>query len=51
MPTLTCVTKQELGVRSFCFTDCGPSEGCNPDDWPNDSYAQQDTTVPTKSTK
>lgn len=32
MPTLEKVTNMN-GVRDFCLTDCGPSEGCNPDDF------------------
>ena len=33
MPSLVCVTPDSyLEERRFCFTDCGPSEGCNPDD-------------------
>ncbi|CEK30023.1 hypothetical protein JGS6364_06691 [[Clostridium] sordellii] len=32
MPTLICVTEKNTLGRQFCFTDCGPSEGCNPDD-------------------
>lgn len=32
MFTLECVSEKELDVRSFCLTDCGPSEGCSPDD-------------------
>lgn len=32
MPSLVCVTPDNLDERRFCFTDCGPSEGCNPDD-------------------
>jgi hypothetical protein len=31
MPTLVKVTN-ENDSNSFCLTDCGPSDGCNPDD-------------------
>ncbi|CED94047.1 Hypothetical protein CRIB_1439 [Romboutsia ilealis] len=31
MPTLEKVTHEE-DKRDFCLTDCGPSDGCNPDD-------------------
>lgn len=31
MPTLENVTA-EKNVPDFCLTDCGPSDGCNPDD-------------------
>ena len=31
MPTLEKVTYLS-STRDFCLTDCGPSEGCNPDD-------------------
>lgn len=36
MPTLEKVTNIIKG-HEFCLTDCGPSEGCNPDD--RDDYA------------
>ena len=32
MPTLEKVTDMGF-VDDFCLTDCGPSEGCNPDDY------------------
>lgn len=32
MPTLEKVTDKEM-KSSFCLTDCGPSDGCNPDDF------------------
>lgn len=32
MPTLEKVTNIEM-QSSFCLTDCGPSDGCNPDDF------------------
>lgn len=32
MPTLEKVTCEEE-KRDFCLTDCGPSDGCNPDDY------------------
>lgn len=31
MPTLELVTENKL-KNDFCLTDCGPSDGCNPDD-------------------
>lgn len=31
MPTLENVTASKE-ILEFCLTDCGPSEGCNPDD-------------------
>jgi hypothetical protein len=31
MATLEKVTDNEM-KSSFCLTDCGPSDGCNPDD-------------------
>ena len=31
--TLECVSNKDLKIRTFCLTDCGPSEGCNPDDY------------------
>ena len=39
MFTLECVSDKDPNIRSFCLTDCGPSEGCNPDDYcsPDDS--------------
>ena len=33
MYTLECVSELTPDIRSFCLTDCGPSEGCNPDDY------------------
>ena len=33
MLTLECVSNKDLKIRTFCLTDCGPSEGCNPDDY------------------
>lgn len=31
--SLQCVTPViKMDTREFCLTDCGPSEGCNPDD-------------------
>lgn len=33
MPILECVTPDKDTRGNFCFTDCGPSEGCNPDDY------------------
>lgn len=32
MPTLEKVTEFK-SIYDFCLTDCGPSEGCNPDDY------------------
>ena len=32
MYTLEIVTDIQ-NESGFCLTDCGPSEGCNPDDW------------------
>lgn len=32
MFTLECVSEKDALIRTFCLTDCGPSEGCNPDD-------------------
>lgn len=33
MFTLECVSNgYATNVRTFCLTDCGPSEGCSPDD-------------------
>ena len=32
MPTLENVTAEKSRITDFCLTDCGPSEGCNPDD-------------------
>lgn len=31
MPTLVNVSEDDTNPE-FCLTDCGPSEGCNPDD-------------------
>lgn len=31
MPTLFDTSNNKYH-RSFCLTDCGPSDGCNPDD-------------------
>ena len=45
MPTLICVTEKNNQGRQFCFTDCGPSEGCNPDDYiklPNNKENKED---------
>lgn len=44
MFTLECVSEKKTNVRSFCLTDCGPSEGCNPDDYcsPDDSCKPDD---------
>lgn len=33
MPTLECVTPNNDVRDDFCFTDCGPSDGCNPDEY------------------
>lgn len=38
MFTLINVTEEKY-KRNFCLTDCGPSEGCNPDD----DYTYDDT--------
>ncbi len=32
MPTLKCVSEEKISRKEFCFTDCGPADGCNPDD-------------------
>ena len=37
MPTLVCVSEKRNSKRQFCFTDCSPSEGCNPDDFVPDN--------------
>lgn len=29
---LICVTKDVKQGQGFCLTDCGPADGCNPDD-------------------
>lgn len=39
MPTLEKVTDLKK-MNEFCLTDCGPSEGCNPDD--NDDFNLDD---------
>ena len=38
MPTLQKVTDILKG-HEFCLTDCGPSDGCNPDDSDDDNFA------------
>lgn len=35
MFTLECVSEEDTLIRNFCLTDCGPSEGCSPDDYYN----------------
>lgn len=32
MPNLVCVTDEVAEEMQSCFTDCGPVDGCNPDD-------------------
>ena len=29
---LTCVTLENEKQTNFCLTDCGPADGCEPDD-------------------
>lgn len=42
MPTLEKVTDLKK-VNEFCLTDCGPSEGCNPDDFiPNNLETEKE---------
>ena len=39
MPTLVNVSKKDIVILSFCLTDCGPSDGCGPDD---NYYSEED---------
>lgn len=41
LPTLENVTILSL-KNSFCLTDCGPSDGCNPDDRDYPSSSEED---------